>query len=191
MTKYLLARTARSLAGAALTSALVLGAAGCVAAAAAAALAPTVLSGATFAAVQGARATQGDESSKETEERCDQLVRGTPTVSEIRRSLEGRLSIRPMALVRKDSGAQWTYANTGAPNLPGDATFTPPLAEAVADDETRYLAYAPTIADTAAEGEQATTLAVVFGGVEGTIRTNSRTYNFALVPNLPCYPAPE
>ncbi|MGH8596037.1 MAG: hypothetical protein ACREXT_05200, partial [Gammaproteobacteria bacterium] len=85
----------------------------------------------------------------------------------------------------------WMYAPTNGSNLPHDATFTPPLADAVANDETRYLAYAPAIADTAAEGEQATTLAVVFGGVEGTIRTNSRTYNFALVPNLPCYPAPE
>lgn len=158
---------------------------------AAAALAPTVMSGATFAAVQGARATAGDESPKETEERCDQLMRGAPAVSEVKRSPEGRISIRPMALVRRDPEAEWMYANAGASNLPHDATFTPRLADAVASDETRYLAYAPAIADTAAESEQATTLAVVFGGVEGTVRTNERTYNYALVPKLPCYPAPE
>ncbi|MGH7950112.1 MAG: hypothetical protein ACREQF_12860, partial [Candidatus Binataceae bacterium] len=110
MIKISFAHAGRSMLGAALACALSCGLGGCAAAAAAAALAPTVLSGATFAAVQGARATQGDESPKETEERCDQLTRGTPAVSEVKRSPDGRISIRPMVLVQRDPTAQWMYA---------------------------------------------------------------------------------
>jgi hypothetical protein len=184
-------RTAGVLVQTILACALAGGLAGCVGAAAAAAIAPTVFSGATFAAVHGARAASGDETPKETEERCEELVRGTPGVSEVRRAPDGSIATRAMVLMHNGAEGRWMFSNGRADDVAAHASFTPPLHEVVREDETRYLAYAPAVAETAAESDQATTLVVVFGQIDGTLRANQRAYSYAVVAKLPCYPAPE
>jgi hypothetical protein len=186
----ILSSRARTVIGVALAALIPVAAGGC-AAGAAAALAPTVMSATTLAAVHGARATQGDESAHETAERCEQVYRGAPRVEQVFRPKGGALESREVALSIAGSDARWTFEDGRAGQFATSAEFLPPLADMVPEGEVRYVAYAPLVAETRLEAEQAAALTAAFGPPVGRAQIGARAYGYTLAERLPCFESPQ
>ena len=152
---------------------------------------------------QSSSGNEGDRKAGEDEidreERCDELQLEVPGVIELRQSEEASaLEWRELSLANTTDFPQWEVlqdkdsAQGGwrpAMNLI-KMSFTPPLEGSLKPGVPNYLAYAPTEPKTSVEQDQLVALTVDFGTGIGTFQWNGRRYQYAVVRNLPCFPAP-
>jgi len=156
-----------------------------------------LVEGAAMASHQG-KADQngqlGDEVDRE--DRCDELEIEVPGVIELRKSAARSPEYREIRLGGGPDESVW------APMLDHDTAaggwrpavnflqmnFAPPLAGAVPDTGTVFLAYAPTEPTTSVERDLLVSMTVNFGAAIGSFNWNGRSYQYSLVHKLPCFP---
>jgi len=134
--------------------------------------------------------------------KCEQLVRHTPGIEEVRRAPNG-VESREIRLESTGEGYRWVvYRSRGsAPDGWHSQShldrlrFDPVLQSLLPDNEPQYLAYAPMIAETPQDSEQMISIADTFGQRVGTFewqgKDETRHFNFTLTKHLPCFPEPE
>jgi hypothetical protein len=195
----------------AVTAALALGVSGCWAAALQ--LAPVglqvaedigagavhLVEGAAVASHQGKTDPNrqlGDEVDRE--DRCDELEIEVPGVIELRKNATGTAQYRELRLGGGPDESIW------APALDHDTAaggwrpavnfvqmnFTPPLAGALPNSGTIFLAYAPTEPTTSVERDLLVAMTVNFGTAIGSFNWKGRSYQYSLARKLPCFPPP-
>jgi len=139
-----------------------------------------------------------DEDEVDREERCDELELEVPGVVEIRKNTSGTPEYRELRLGGSPDEPQW------APVLDKDTSpggwraavnfmqmnFSPPLAGALPQTGSGYLAYATTEPQTDVEQDSLVALTVDFGSGMGTFSWNGRIYQYVIASKLPCFPAP-
>lgn len=143
---------------------------------------------------------QGEATSKENPEVCDQLLRVPPGVEEVRKTKDGVIESRQFKVTESASGPTWRVVHAdGAPDdawqpKPGitKLLFNPPLSDMLKPGEPKYLAYAPTDVVNIGDSEKLDSMTTAFGAGIGTFSWRDRKYSFVLVKELPCYkPAKE
>lgn len=174
---------------------------GC-AAAAFAQMAPMGVAAAQMVTISAAESASGggQDAKDEQSDRCDELLKATPGIEEVRKNKEGTLEVRQWRLTERDGKPLWLFVRTK--NAPEDGwqpdskgiaglKFTPPLADMLVPGEPEFLAYAPVTATTPAEADRMAAMTSSFGAGDGVFQYQGRTYSFVLVKKLPCYkPAP-
>jgi hypothetical protein len=167
----------------------------------AAALAPVAIgtSGTVVSATSTAMSGSGEGPDKdEKAERCGQLLHAPPNVEEVRRQPDGSIESREIRLVVSQDNSQWVvYRNKDSspqgwvPRRGLDRLhFDPPLGAILPPNGARYVAYAADVPEKAEDSEQMISVAEDFGPPSGTFQWRSRTYNYTLVKELPCFPGP-
>jgi hypothetical protein len=145
---------------------------------------------------EGDRKAGEDEIDRE--ERCDELQLEVPGVIELRQSGEASgPEWRELRLANSDF-PQWEVLQDKDSAQGGwrpainllKMSFTPPLEGSLKPGVPNYLAYAPAEPKTSIEQDQLVALTVDFGTGNGTFQWNGRRYQYAVVRNLPCFPAP-
>lgn len=146
-------------------------------------------------AIESHQPEYGSELRKD--EICDDLTTEIPLLAELRTDKSGKTDYRGLSLTGNDIEPRWV----AMPNQ-GDATgwqvannfmkmdFQPPIQPLLKADSINYIAYAPDPAQDATEQDQLNALTVAFGPSFGTFRWNNRTYRYAAVQKLPCFPQP-
>jgi len=176
-------------------AALAMGCVGC-AAAALSQLAPVVGQVGMAAGVSVAQSVSGGEEVKgDNAERCDDLVKSTPGVEELRRTKDGVVESRQWRLIEQDGNPIWLYVRT--PSSPNNGweqrgaltklSFNPPLTDMLVPDEPEFLAYVPSISESSTESEQMAAMTTSFGAENGVFYWHGRAYSFALIKKLPCF----
>jgi hypothetical protein len=147
--------------------------------------------------------TQSDQPSYDKDEdrtlKCEQLVRNPPGIEEIRRTPNLGIESREIRVERTADSYRWVvYRSRGsAPDgwrVQGHLerlNFNPALQFLLPDKTPEYLAYAPTVADTAEDSEQMMSIAGNFGQRVGTFEWNGKHYTYTVSKGLPCFPQPE
>ncbi len=142
----------------------------------------------------------GEDVKEEQSDRCEDLVKSTPGIEEVRKTKDGRLESRQWRLTERDGKPVWLAVKT--PTAPEDGwephskriaslKFTPPLSDMLVPGEPEFIAYAPVTATTSAEADQMASMTSSFGAGDGVFVFRGRSYSFVLVKKLPCYkPAP-
>jgi len=153
--------------------------------------------GAVIASHQGKNdqnAKLGDEVDRE--DRCDELEIEVPGVIELRQRAAGAPEYRELRLGGGPDESVW------APMLDHDTAaggwhpavnflqmnFAPPLAGAIPDTGSIYLAYAPTEPTTSVERDLLVAMTVNFGAATGSFDWKGRSYQYSLTHQLPCFP---
>ncbi len=174
---------------------------GC-AAAAFANFAPMGMAAAQMVTISAAeQASGGGEDAKEEQsDRCDDLVRGTPGIEEVRKSKDGSIESRQWRLTERDGKPVWLFVRSKSAPEDGwephskriaSLKFTPSLSDMLVPGEPEFLAYAPVTATTPAEADQMASMTSSFGAGDGVFVFRGRTYSFVLTKKLPCFkPAP-
>jgi hypothetical protein len=159
-----------------------------------------LVEGAVIASHQGKNNQNSQLSGDEVdrEDRCDELEIEVPGVIELRKSAAGAPEYRELHLGGGPDESVWT------PTLDHDTAaggwhpavnflqmnFAPPLAGAVPDSGTIFLAYAPTEPTTSVERDLLVAMTVNFGAAIGSFDWKGRSYQYSVVHQLPCFPPP-
>jgi hypothetical protein len=183
----------------AMAAALAMALAGC--APAVATIAPTALGATAVAGAnieQHARDRGAGGPAAEQVGKCDELVRSTPGVEQIRKTKTGEIESRSWRLVNNAGVVEWSFVRAaGAPAdgwqpKPGISKlhFTPPIVDTLDRGESAYIVYAPELPMSVAESAQDANLNSAFDNAKGhgSFEWRSRRYEFTLVDRLPCYP---
>jgi len=182
---------------AALAIALAIGCAGCFGASAIT-LAPAAAAGAAqlIGAQVAMRQSQGSVSGGADEaERCDELLRNTPGVEEVRKTLDGMIESRQWKIVQHGDNPAWMLVRAGGSSedawrpQPGitKRNFKPPLYQMLEPKKSQFLAYAPADVTSPADSEQFNSMTAAFGAGVGTFEWRDRTYSYVVVKELPCF----
>lgn len=133
------------------------------------------------------------------EERCDELQIEVPGVIEFRTAqATSSAEWRELRLSDSIDDPQWEPL-TAQDSAPGGwhaavnlarMNFAPPIEGALKPGVGNYLAYAPNNPQTSVEQDQLVAMTVDFGAGIGTFQWKGRTYQYSLVRELPCFPAP-
>jgi hypothetical protein len=131
-------------------------------------------------------------------QRCAQLANMPPGIEEVRSTPDGAIESREIRLDESGPHPQWVVYRTknsspeGWRSQPRIARldFVPPLKEALAAGESRFLVYAVVVADKPDESEKMVSAAENFGQQGGSFKWQSRVYRYTLVAKLPCFPGP-
>ena len=131
--------------------------------------------------------------------KCEQLVRDPPGIEEIRRTPQLGIESREIRVERNADSYRWVvYRSRGSapdgwhPQSSLDKLhFDPALQNLLPDKDPQYLAYAPTVAETPQDSEQAMSIADDFGQKVGTFEWNGKLYTYTTSKHLPCFPEPE
>ena len=136
-------------------------------------------------------------SNKENADQCDQLLRVTPGVEEVRKNKDGLIESRQWKTSQNSTGPAWVIV----PGKDGPADgwqprpdivellFNPPLYQVL---EPQYLAYAPASVINISDSDQFDSMTGAFGAGIGTFQWHGRTYSYVVVKDLPCFkPPPE
>ncbi len=131
--------------------------------------------------------------------KCEQLVHNPPGIEEIRRTPQLGIESREIRVERTSDSYRWVvYRSKGsAPDgwRPQNALdklhFNPALQFLLPDKDPQYLAYAPSVAETAQDSEQMMSIADDFGQKAGTFEWNGKYYTYTISKHLPCFPEPE
>jgi hypothetical protein len=164
-------------------------------------------SGLTYAAAETAGAVSGkkedpdqfDESltgadELDSNESCKLLAAETPGVIELRKGSTGAPEYRALKLGDSSGTVRWLPVvdqDTGAEGWrPAvnflSMNFVPPLTNALPENGSSYLAYAPAESKSSAEQDQLTALHFDFGNPLGTFSWDGRLYQYAVAHALPC-----
>lgn len=135
------------------------------------------------------------ESEADRMERCNSLALQAPDVIELRKSTAGAPEYRELSLHGSFDDAKWTPITDNDTDATGwrpatnflKMNFNPPLAGALPETGTNYLAYAPKEAVSTADQDRVAALTMNFGGVAGTFDSDGKVFQFATSPNLPCF----
>jgi hypothetical protein len=132
------------------------------------------------------------------EERCDELELEIPGVIEIRKNASGAPEYRELRLGGSPDEPQWA-AVLEKDAAPGgwrpavnfmQMNFTPPLAGALPETGSGYLAYAASEPESDVEQDRLVALTADFGTGVGTFNWNGRGYRYVVKKRLPCFPPP-
>ena len=131
--------------------------------------------------------------------KCQQLVHNPPGIEEIRRTPQLNVESREIRIERTANSYRWVvYRSRGsAPdgwrsqNNLDKLHFNPPLQFVLPDKDPKYLAYVPSVAETAEDSEQMMSVADTFGQKVGTFEWNGKHYTYTVSKHLPCFPEPE
>ncbi len=129
---------------------------------------------------------------------CDELSEEIPMLVELRTDATGITRYRELSLVGTDLDPQWAAmpnqdAKDGGWKLASNFTrmhFQPPLKSELTANSITYVAYAAAEARDVTEQDQLNALAIGFGSSTGTFIWNERTFRYALIHQLPCFPPP-
>jgi hypothetical protein len=142
----------------------------------------------------------GQDAKDEQADRCEDLIKATPGVEEVRKNKEGTIEVRQWRLTERDGNPTWLFVRTKQapedgwqPDSKGITSlkFTPTLPDMLVPGEPQFLAYAPMTATTPAEGDKMAAMTSAFGAGDGVFEYQGRQYSFVLVKKLPCYkPSP-
>ncbi len=138
------------------------------------------------------------ESLMESGDSCDQLAADAPGVIELRKDTSGAPEYRELALVDSSDDAQWAPVTTDNNAASGwhpavnflQMNFSPPLAGAIPESDSNFLAYAPAQSISEAEADKLANLTTNFGKTTGTFNWSGRDYHYAVTRTLPCFPPP-
>lgn len=137
--------------------------------------------------VMGATAFEGEDKVTQDPEdqaaRCDQLASAPPLVL----ALQGA-ELTPWTLSQSGAQGQWMPAANGNAIGLNALTFSPPLSDPVDPEKRMFLVYAPVDAGTIADNNLMTSLVGSFEPAAGTFSLYNRSYRYALVKKLPCFP---
>ncbi|MGH8011026.1 MAG: hypothetical protein ACREQ4_00840 [Candidatus Binataceae bacterium] len=142
------------------------------------------------------KATRGDDPDKGM---CNGLLLQTPLVIQFRPAAGGSLEWRELALGGSPDKPLWapateehgTHSQWAAATNIAKMDFQPPLEGMLDPEAPNYIAYAPVENGGAQQDEALITLVVDFGPAVGTFSWNGRIYQYSVVHQLPCYPAPD
>lgn len=163
-------------------------------------------SGALTTAAGTAAARHGDDSAKyvaeldSPEETCREFVQiESPLVMEFKTDEAGATRYRELTLVGSAQSLRWAAGAKRRTDAAGwrQATdldqwgFDPPLKKALSPGATCYIAYAPTEVRGPADSNRQIALVREFGPTLGSFRYKGRVYEYAVVRQLPCFPAPN
>jgi hypothetical protein len=131
--------------------------------------------------------------------KCEQLVHHPPGIEEIRRTAQLGIESREIRVERSANSYRWVvYRSHGsAPDgwhsqsALDKLHFNPALQFLLPDKESKYLAYAPSVAETPQDSEQMMSIADEFGQKAGTFEWNGRSYTYTISQHLPCFVEPE
>jgi hypothetical protein len=131
--------------------------------------------------------------------KCQQLVHNPPGIEEIRRTPKLGIESREIRVERTAETYRWVvYRSRGsAPdgwrpqNSLDKLHFNPALQFLLPDKDSQYLAYAPSVAETAQDSEQMMSIADNFGQKVGTFEWSGKYYTYTVSKHLPCFPEPE
>jgi hypothetical protein len=152
--------------------------------------------GAGVAKLQGKPDEFGPEGADEQQDRCEQLTRVTPGIEEIRESAGGEIESRQWRILRNAQNPLWMISPTrSAPTDGWEAkpeisrlNFQPPLTDSLqAGGKSMFLAYAPSDVKTPADSELFDSMTTAFGPATGSFDWRDRTYDYVMVPKLPCF----
>ncbi len=165
-------------------------------------------SGLTYAAAKTAGAVSGKQEDPEhpddlnlpggdeldSNDSCRLLATETPGVIELRKGNAGAPEYRALKLGDSSGNLRWTPVvdqDTGADGWrPAvnflSMNFSPPLANALPESGSSFLAYAPAQSTTSAEQDEITALHFDFGTAGGTFNWDGRVYQYAVAHALPC-----
>jgi len=143
--------------------------------------------------------------SRDAQGKCNELVLITPAIIEFRTDPAGSTIWRELSLGGSPDAPRWAAvaaadsatAKDVAPggwspaNNLGHMNFTPPLKTEAKPGDESFLAYAPAESYTAPERDQLASLVLDFGPVAGTFQYKDRTYKYATLKELPCFPVPQ
>jgi hypothetical protein len=129
---------------------------------------------------------------------CDELALEIPMLVELRTDATGTTRYRELSLGGADLDPQWEAmpnqdTHNGGWKLASNFTrmhFDPPVQSAFTANSVSYIAYAASDARDATEQDQLNALTIGFGSSIGTFTWNERTFRYALVHKLPCFPPP-
>jgi hypothetical protein len=131
--------------------------------------------------------------------KCEQLVRNPPNIEEIRRTPQLGIESREIRVERTPESYRWVvYRSKGsaadgwrAQNNLDKLHFNPVLPLLLPDKDPKYMAYAPSLAETPQDSEQMMSIAGTFGQKVGTFEWNGKQYSYTVSKHLPCFPEPE
>jgi hypothetical protein len=151
-------------------------------------------------AVENSQSQQpGTDKDEDKVLKCEQLVRNPPGIEEIRRTPQLGIESREIRVERTSDSYRWVvYRSRGsAPDgwhvqsSLDKLHFNPALQFLLPDKDPQYLAYAPSVAETPQDSEQAMSIADDFGQKVGTFEWNGKLYTYTTSKHLPCFPEPE
>jgi hypothetical protein len=165
-------------------------------------MAPQAIEMAGMAAGSGVQSLQGKNEDvagidpAEMQERCEQLTRVTPGVEEVREAKDGVVESRRWRIVGNADQPAWMISPSKSAPVDGweskpaisKLEFEPPLTESLkAGGDSQFLAYTPSDIKTPADSELFDSLTSVFGPAQGSFKWRERTYDYVMVPKLPCF----
>ena len=168
-------------------------------------MAPQVVEVAGMAAGSGVSKMQGKpdefgpEGADEQRERCEQLTHDTPGVEEIRQDKDGTIESRQWRILHAVT-PEWMISPTkSAPQNGWESKpeisrlhFDPPLTDSLkAGGEPMFLAYAPSDVKTPADSQVFESMTSSFGAAQGSFEWRGRSYDYVMVPKLPCFKVPK
>ncbi|MGO9602565.1 MAG: hypothetical protein ACLQAT_04015 [Candidatus Binataceae bacterium] len=128
-------------------------------------------------------------------ERCDALADAPPGVEEVRKDKDDTIETRQWRLI---NSAKPIWMVVGTRTAPVDGwepkpsigrlQFTPPLADQLDYKKSQFLAYAPNDLDNIDDNRVMMIVTEAFGPSQGTFQWRGKTYGYALVDQLPCFP---
>ncbi|HVN27597.1 MAG TPA: hypothetical protein VMT64_03885 [Candidatus Binataceae bacterium] len=131
--------------------------------------------------------------------KCEQLVRNPPGIEEIRRTPALGIESREIRIERTAESYRWVVYRSRGSAPDGwrvqshldKLKFDPALQFLLPDKKPKYIAYAPSLAETPQDSEQMMSMAGSFGQRVGTFEWNGKHYTFSVSKELPCFPLPE
>jgi hypothetical protein len=139
----------------------------------------------------------GPEGAEEQTDRCEQLTRVTPGVEEVRETKDGSIESRQWRILHNSEHPAWMISPTkSAPGSDGwepkpaisRLEFEPPLTDSLkAGGDSMFIAYAPSDVKTPADSDLFDSMTTAFGPAQGSFKWRDRTYDYSMVPKLPCF----
>ena len=129
---------------------------------------------------------------------CDELSQEVPMLVELKTDKSGTTRYRELSLVGSDLDPEWAAmpnqaAKDGGWKVASNFTkmnFQPSIQGELTADSISFVAYAPADAHDVTEQDQLNALEIGFGAATGTFTWNERSFRYALVHKLPCFPPP-
>jgi hypothetical protein len=129
---------------------------------------------------------------------CDELSLEVPMLVELRTDTSGTTRYRELSLGGADLEPEWEPMPNQDPKEGGwklasnfeKMDFQPPIQNQLTANSVSYVAYAAADAHDATEQDQLNALEIGFGPAIGTFTWNQRSFRYALVHKLPCFPPP-
>jgi hypothetical protein len=129
---------------------------------------------------------------------CDELSQEVPMLVELKTDKSGTTRYRELSLVGSDLDPEWAAmpnqdTKDGGWKVASNFTkmnFQPSIQGELTADSISFVAYAPADAHDVTEQDQLNALEIGFGAANGTFTWNERSFRYALVHKLPCFPPP-